>query len=846
MVSQLRETPGYSPGHALGDRYTVERELGHGGMATVFLARDTRQDRQVALKILNPDLAASVGLVRFRREIQIATTLNHPHILPLYDSGESGGQLYYVMPFVAGESLRQRLEREHQLPIDEALRIACEVASALDYAHRHDVVHRDIKPENILLEDGHAVVADFGIARALSESAANAPITQTGVTLGTPLYMSPEQAFADRKIDGRSDQYALACVLYEMLAGQPPFVGPNAQAIMARHALDSVPSLRVVRGTVPEAVEEIIIRALSKSPVDRFATVAQFADALRNCELNATAARGVERRLVPRGGPVQASRRRVWTLLASLPLLVGGWAAWHFSLQPAPAGSGAGGLDPRKVAVLVFDDLSPTHDLEYASNGLTEALIEQLAQVRALDVVSRNGVAEFRDPDLSPDSVARALGVGTVVKGSVEQIGDRLRIAVRLIDGNSGVDLKRKTIELKKTDVLAARDRLAQEVAEFLRTRVGEEVRLRERRAGTRDVVAWELLQRAEKLQRDAEHAARAGDTAIASRQFAGADSLLARAEARDPRWVDPITLRGAIDVSRVRALPTALAARPWIEQGLGHAGRALAISPRDPAALELRGTLRYLRWALALAPDTRDAAELLRAAELDLTAATKLDPTRAGAYAVLSQVYDQKDDMVGAKIAAQRAYEEDAYLTGADRVLWRLYATSYDLEQFTDAARWCDEGERRFPSNPQFVRCRLWLFTTPARAPDVAEAWREAATLRALTPANEQPLLDREAQILVAAAIGRAGRPDSARRVLLRARADADVDPQHELLAFEAFVRTLLGGESDRAEAFRLLRRYVTANPAHRAGFAESQSWWWRGIRDDPRYAELVGGASH
>ncbi|MFL5576630.1 MAG: protein kinase domain-containing protein [Gemmatimonadaceae bacterium] len=833
---------------ALADRYVIERELGRGGMATVFLARDGRHDRHVAVKVLHPELAAVVGPGRFRREIQIVTSLSHPHVLPLYDSGEADGQLYYVMPFVEGESLRARLDREHQLPIDEALRVVCEVASALDHAHRRGVVHRDIKPENILLEDGHAVVADFGIARALSDGSAAAPLTQTGIALGTPLYMSPEQSFADKAVDGRSDQYSLACVLYEMLVGQPPFVGPNAQAIMARHSLEAVPSLQVVRASVPDDVEDVIVRALSKSPADRFATVAQFADALRACGTHSTSARRVERRLTrrrvaPRGGP----RWRVSALLAAiLPLLAGGWAAWRFWLYPAGAAPSyaAGALDPRRVAVLYFDDVSGGGRFGYVADGLTEALIDQLEQVRALDVVSRNGVVPFRGADAAPDSVARVLGVGTIVKGSVEEVGDRLRVSVRLIDGNSGVDLKRKRIEQPEANVLAARDSVAQEVADFLRQRVGEEVRLRNRTAGTRDAVAWELLQRAERLQRDGESAAHGDDTTAALARFAGADSLLAQAEARDPRWPDPITMRGAIDVSRVRARPEPLAARPWIEQGLGHAARALALGPKDADALELRGTLRYLRWALALAPSQRDADALLRGAEEDLKAATALDPSKATAYSVLSQVYDQKDDMVEAKLAAQRAYEEDAYLTGADRVVWRLFATSYDLEQFADAAHWCEEGQRRFPTNPRFVRCRLWLFTTNARTPDVPEAWREVDALKKVTPPKEWPYSEREALILVGATLARAGQPDSARRVLERARAGADVDPQRELLTFEAFARTLLGTEHDRAEAFRLLRTYVAANPAHRAGFAESQSWWWKSLRDDPRYTDLVGGA--
>jgi serine/threonine-protein kinase len=239
---------------ALAGRYTVERELGRGGMATVYLAQDLKHRRPVAIKLLRPELAAALGAERFLREIEIAARLQHPHILPLYDSGTAENQLFYVMPYVDGESLRDRLRRDKQLSLDEAVRITSEAASALAYAHAHGIVHRDIKPENILLSAGTVVVADFGIARAISAAADGAQLTQTGMVVGTPAYMSPEQGAAGSDIDGRSDEYSLACVLYEMLVGQPPFTGPNSQAILARHSFDSVSPPSIVRNTVPDIV----------------------------------------------------------------------------------------------------------------------------------------------------------------------------------------------------------------------------------------------------------------------------------------------------------------------------------------------------------------------------------------------------------------------------------------------------------------------------------------------------------------------------------------------------------------------------------------------------------------
>src|SRR5881296_473167 len=264
---------------ALAGRYTIERELGRGGMATVYLAQDRKHHRQVAIKVLKPELAAALGPERFLREIDTAARLNHPHILPLHDSGEAAGFLFYVMPYVEGESLRDRLSREKQLPLGDALQIAREVADALSYAHNQDVVHRDIKPENILFEAGHAVVTDFGIARAIT-AAGGEKLTGTGIAVGTPAYMSPEQAAASARVDERSDIYSLGCVLYEMLAGEPPYTGVNARSVIAKQLTDPVPSVRRLREGIPGAIDAAVSRALAKAAADRFATAALFAEAL--------------------------------------------------------------------------------------------------------------------------------------------------------------------------------------------------------------------------------------------------------------------------------------------------------------------------------------------------------------------------------------------------------------------------------------------------------------------------------------------------------------------------------------------------------------------------------------
>ena len=320
---------------ALADRYRIEREIGAGGMATVYLAQDLRHDRKVALKVLRPELSAVIGAERFLAEIKLTANLQHPHILPLFDSGEADGFLFYVMPFVEGESLRSRLNREKQLPVAEAVRIATEVASALDYAHRHGVVHRDIKPENILLHDGRALVADFGIALAASKAGGNR-MTETGMSLGTPHYMSPEQAMGEREITARSDVYALGVVLYEMLTGDPPFTGSTAQAIVARVLTETPRPILPQRHTIPPDVEAAVLTALEKLPADRFGTAAEFAEALAGRGTSAgdpSAPRPRRRRRArPRSrGWIRSSSGSPASRWPRPPLAAWGW------LRPAPA-----------------------------------------------------------------------------------------------------------------------------------------------------------------------------------------------------------------------------------------------------------------------------------------------------------------------------------------------------------------------------------------------------------------------------------------------------------------------------------------------------------------------------
>lgn len=839
---------------ALEGRYAVDRQIGQGGMATVYLARDSRHDRPVAIKVLRPEIAASIGSDRFLREIRVAAHLQHPNILALYDSGETGPFLYYVMPFIEGESLRARIDRETQLPLPDAIQLTCEIADALHYAHTRQIIHRDIKPENVLIQQGHALVADFGIARAVSEAGGD-KLTETGMAIGTPHYMSPEQATGGDHLDGRADQYSLACVFYEMLVGQPPFEGPTPMAILARHSLESVPSLQIVRPSIPDEVEDAVMRALEKTPADRFPTVREFSDALLQADLGPTARRTSSRaikairRTTPRGVP--AARHALWrsarfwaAAIAGLVLLGGvGWSTWKFS-QRSGAASGAGGLDPHRVAVLYFQNENDRDSSRYLADGLTEGLIQQLDQVQGLDVISKRGVAAFRGDSIPRDSIARALRAGTLVTGAIEPEKGRLRITTRLMDGASGAEFARASFEQPARNLLGIHDTLVQKVASLIRERLGEEIRLREQRNRTRSVDAWALVQRAEHARKQAEASVEKNDTTgAAARSFALADSLYARAHAADPTWTEPLIGRAGVAYRRSRLVGLdGVAAKPWIEQGVKFADSVLALAPQDPDGLELRGTLQYWKWLLNLEAEPRAAEQLLTGAQHDLETAVRVRPAQAGAWAILSHMYSNTKSETDAKLAGLQAYKADAYLRDAPQVINRLFTTSYDLTQFVDAARWCDEGARRFPRDFNFTKCKLWIMTTRVRDPDVALAWQLADSLGKLAPVARREYDTREARMIVAMVLARAGLKDSSRAVALRARGGTDVDPNQDLAYSEVYVHIL---REDKDQALEALKRWLAANPERRISLADTthatSNWWFRGLEDDPRYRALV-----
>ncbi|HEY5552477.1 MAG TPA: protein kinase, partial [Opitutaceae bacterium] len=426
---------------ALADRYRIEHELGKGGMATVYLAEDLKHDRKVALKVLKPELAAVLGAERFVVEIKTTASLQHPHILPLFDSGSADGLLFYVMPFVDGETLREKLNRERQLSVDDALEITKVVAGALDFAHKRGIVHRDIKPENVLFQDGVPLVADFGIAVAVS-TAGGDRLTETGLSLGTPAYMSPEQASGEREIDARSDVYALGCLTYEMLAGDPPFVARNAAAVIARHMTDTAPPITTVRRNVSGAVASALARALNKAPADRQASAGAFATELR-------------------------------------------------------AESSAKADEPAIIVVLPFVNRSQDADNEYFSDGLTEEIIADLSQVRVLRVISRNSAMTLKGTTKDTPTLAKELGVSHVVTGSVRRVGDALRVTAELVEASSDKPVWSEKYSGTTEDVFGIQEEIARKIVAALKMTLTES---EDRRVAARPIenpVAYDCYLRA-------------------------------------------------------------------------------------------------------------------------------------------------------------------------------------------------------------------------------------------------------------------------------------------------------------------------------------------------------------
>jgi eukaryotic-like serine/threonine-protein kinase len=561
---------------ALADRYVVERELGHGGMATVYLVRDLKHDRSVALKVLYLELSEALGSERrFLREIKTAARLEHPHILPVLDSGEAQGQLWYTMPFVEGESLRDRLRREGPLPITEAVRLTREVAEALEYAHGHGIVHRDIKPENILLSGGHARVADFGIAKAL-EAAGSETLTVSGMMVGTPQYMSPEQAAGEHELDGRSDVYSLGCVLYELLAGEPPWSGPTPLAVLARRFTESPRSLGAARAGLPEALEQAVTQALARTPAERFQTAAEFARALAGTAAYPAPVPPVSQAPVvpPTTRPPERRRRRltITVLAVGFVLGLGVLFAWLRSDSATESSS-----NPKLIAVLPFENLGDSAEA-YFVDGVSDAVRGKLAALPGLRVIAGTSSGEYRRTTKSPREIARELGVRYLLVGKVRREGElggqgRVRVSPELVEvrpRGAATTRWQEPFEVPVPDVFRVQADIASGVAEALGVALGAGERLQVAERPTQNLAAY--------------------DAYLKGEQVSGGVST-----------AEPVTLRRALPYYEQAVALDSAFVEAWAQLSLAH---SLIYINGTPLPAEAEAAHRAAERALALAPD--------------------------------------------------------------------------------------------------------------------------------------------------------------------------------------------------------------------------------------------------
>lgn len=584
---------------ALEGRYRIERPLARGGMATVYLAQDLKHDRLVAIKVLSSGSGDALD-ARFTREIALTARLAHPHILPLLDSGRADDSVFYVMPLVTGASLRGRITELHELAIDDALRIAIDVADALDYAHRNGIVHRDVKPENILLQQGRPVIADFGIARV--HDGATTQLTGTGVSLGTPTYMAPEQIVGERTIDGRADVYALGCVLYEMLTGSPPFSGPNPRMIMARHAADAPPSIRSVRPAVPEHVERLVHRAMAKVPADRFATAGDLRDAL-------TAALAKS----PSRGPA-------WVKPTVAAVLLIAVAAVAIAMVARRDGGGnvrqSGAVVPAestRLAVLPMANLSPDTADRYFAAGMTDELISTLSEIGGMRVIARSAVMRYASTTKPLTEIGRELGVGSIIESTVRKDKRHLRIGVRLVDAATQEQRWSQQYDREMADMFVVQREIARRVADALRVRLAQREASALAQLPTRNPDAMELYLRARSVR----------GQSLTREDIEGTIALLKRALAIDSNFALAHALLGERYSQLLFGYSLGEHYRALSSQSIE---RALALDPNLAEAYQARGDLEY----------TREAGWRLDDAQVDFQKALALKPSLATAHGKL------------------------------------------------------------------------------------------------------------------------------------------------------------------------------------------------------------------
>jgi len=756
---------------ALAGRYRIEREVGHGGMSTVYLAHDLRHNRKVAVKILRPDLAASLGPERFLREIELAAGLVHPNIVPLYDSGRAGGTpgaerefLFYVMPYIEGESLRDRLSREGQLPIPDTIRLLRDVVDALAKSHAQGVVHRDIKPENVMIADRHAMVTDFGVAKGVSEAKAGSGLTTAGVAIGTPAYMSPEQAAGDPNIDHRADIYALGAMAYEMLTGRTPFEADTYQATLAAHVSAKPDPVTRHRENLPPALANLVMRCLEKNPADRW----QHADDMLPV-LDALAATP-SGALTP-ASPPSAVRRRVvrWgpllVLVALVAVLAVAWRQRHAALPTAPADEST-----RSIAVLPFVNTSGNPDDEYFADGMSDELTSALGKVPRLRVAARSSAFIFKGRNVDAREVAKRLNVTTVLEGSVRRAGTRLRVSAQLINAADGLQMWSDTYEREDGDAFQIQDEITQSIVSALQLRLGGLAEAVARAGRTDDPVAHDLYLRGNY------YVTRSSETDLHR-----AIAYFQQAIAQDPDYALAYT---GIAFAYGALADTYLPPQEAFPLGKAAAEKALEIDSLVPEAHAILGYARY-----AMDFD-------LKGADAELTRAIALDSNAANTFFLYGMFLCGTDRDAEGQAAARRATELDPL---SQPLAWGLEACLYYGRHFEDLIAL---HPNTADIDSTFFYFENWIAAAYRELGRYDDALREYQRSQALVPG--EPLFG------LAVTFARMGRTDDARTILqhIEARAETRFVP----LIVPAIVHAALG-ETDRAVAL-LEEAYAMREP--------------------------------
>jgi serine/threonine protein kinase/tetratricopeptide (TPR) repeat protein len=819
---------------ALAGRYSILREIGSGGMATVYLAEDSKHNRKVVIKVFGRGIAETVAAERFLREIRTAANLAHPHILPLHDSGEAAGLLYFVMPFVKGESLRDRLEREKQLPVEDAVRFTREIADALAYAHSEGVIHRDVKPANILFESGHAVLADFGVAQAVAGAESEETrLTTAGVSLGTPAYMSPEQGTGELSIDGRSDQYSLACVLFEMLTGEAPFRAPSARAVIAKHVTEAPPTLRSARKSTPDGVERAILRSLKKAPADRFPSVQEFSEALLT---------GLDTQ-PPEDGTRHPRQPLGWLrpLIVRGAVAAGSLLAVLWLTGPPPADPTIGPQE-NHVAILYFETFEEEEEgLVRFSRQLTDELIGEfthLQDISPLRVFSSGAVRESRTRLRPGLEIARDLRAEYLVDGSVIRSGDSIVVQFSLEDPWAGTSISDG--EVRESASGAWELPLIQEVAgrlvEHLRPVLGAEIRERGINLGTQDPLAYQKLLGAQDQFSYAKgllYGTTEGDVLL---EFDRTIRLFEEVALQDPNWSEPYVCIGKVAEEKAVFLAEfsdpndPAGAVEAVNEGLKSLERALAIDPGNPRALAQKGELHY--WRGTNTSDPEEARRALAEAESSLRSAIAGDRTLATAMGRLSRIHLKRGEYELAKRRALEALDADAYLESATSLTGNLAVALLNVGDEEEALARCREVQDASSSYPGF-ECELEVMAWGRKsAVDPAAAQALVDTILQLGGMERQPSFRPRVLFALAGVFGRAGMADSARAKIQEAR---ESRPENLPLWQEAAAELQAG---NRSGAIVALERLLKGDPAR--GPAELNKSLFSVLSDDPRFLAL------